>query len=302
MSLDHPARALPAAQEDPRRTMPAGQLALAQRPGLPVSANRFARTDHAGMALGISFALLLGALTLYAMAGGRSQGAASAAPSPQPRPAEAPVSPVVVAPPPVAPVLAPPGPVPIQPALGGLSPADRERSVALIYDTSQPGATRPGAFPLLPARPNATERFALRLAGAGDVSAAEPPRAEPFVLARGTVIAAMLETAVADGRPGQVRAVITTDVLSGDGLRVLIPRGARALGRVQRASPAGTGATVQWTRLLRPDGLAMALGPSAHGGGAMLLLSVLAPGVAAGRPIRILAAHDLDFAAAIQQP
>lgn len=299
MSRDHPARALAAALDDPRRTMPAGELALAQRAGLPVNANRFARTDHAGMALGISLALLLGALTLYAMAGGRSQ---VAVPRPPPRSVDAPVSPAVVAPPPVAPVLAPPAPVPIQPALGGLSLADRERSVALIYDTSQPGATRPDALLPLSVRLNGAERFALRLAGAGDFNAADPPRGGLFVLARGTVIAAVLETVVADARPGQVRAVIIANVLSADGRRVLIPRGARALGKVQRASPGLTGATVQWIRVLQPDGLAVALGPAAPGGGTPLLLSVIAPGAMAGRSIRILAAHDLDFAGTTHRP
>lgn len=73
---------------------------------------------------------------------------------------------------------------------------------------------------------------------------------------RGTVIPVVLESALDSTRPGFVRGVVSRDVRSFDGTRVLIPRGSRVYG--EYASDLNYGqnrALVNWDRLLRPDGV-----------------------------------------------
>lgn len=71
----------------------------------------------------------------------------------------------------------------------------------------------------------------------------------------GTVIQAVMETAFDSTRSGFARAVISRDVSSFDGTRVLIPRGSKLFGEYK--SDVGRGqsrASIQWHRLTRPDG------------------------------------------------
>lgn len=72
---------------------------------------------------------------------------------------------------------------------------------------------------------------------------------------QGTVIQAVLETALDSTRPGFARGLISRDVTGFDGSRVLIPRGSRLFG--EYASDISLGqkrALIQWRRLTRPDG------------------------------------------------
>lgn len=77
---------------------------------------------------------------------------------------------------------------------------------------------------------------------------------------QGTLINAVLETALDSTRPGQTRAVVTRDVYGFDGKRLLIPRGTRLYGSYEADVAQGQKrAQVRWTRLLRPDGVSVAL-------------------------------------------
>ena len=77
---------------------------------------------------------------------------------------------------------------------------------------------------------------------------------------QGTLIPAVLETAIDTDVPGYVRAVVSQDVRSFDGSRVLIPRSSRLIGEYKAASQAGQRrAYLMWTRLVRPDGVSVAL-------------------------------------------
>lgn len=76
----------------------------------------------------------------------------------------------------------------------------------------------------------------------------------------GTIIPAVLETALDSTRSGSVRALVQRDVHSFDGSRVLIPRGSRLYGNYKGELAQGQNrAMVTWTRLLRPDGVTIAL-------------------------------------------
>ncbi|MCK0127542.1 TrbI/VirB10 family protein [Erythrobacter sp. F6033] len=77
---------------------------------------------------------------------------------------------------------------------------------------------------------------------------------------QGTVIPAVLETALDSTRPGGARALVQRNVYSFDGTRVLIPRGSRLYGEYEAGLQRGQNrALVQWTRLIRPDGVTIAL-------------------------------------------
>lgn len=77
---------------------------------------------------------------------------------------------------------------------------------------------------------------------------------------QGTLIPAVLETAINTDVPGYVRAVVSQDVRSFDGSKVLIPRSSRLIGEYKAASQAGQRrAYLMWTRLVRPDGVSIAI-------------------------------------------
>ena len=85
--------------------------------------------------------------------------------------------------------------------------------------------------------------------------------AEPAnTVVQGTLIPAVLETAIDTDIPGYARAVVSQDVRSFDGSRVLIPRSSRLIGEYKAVTQAGQRrAFLMWTRLVRPDGVSIAL-------------------------------------------
>lgn len=73
---------------------------------------------------------------------------------------------------------------------------------------------------------------------------------------QGTLIPAVLETALDSTRPGQARALVIEDVRGYGGKNILVPRGSRLFGEYQAdLAPGQNRALVQWTRLDRPDGV-----------------------------------------------
>lgn len=96
--------------------------------------------------------------------------------------------------------------------------------------------------------------------GAAGGSGKERVQASRFInpsttVPQGTVIQAVLETALDSNRAGFARAVVSRDVMSFDGSRVLIPRGSRLFGEYKSDLAAGQNrAMIQWHRLTRPDG------------------------------------------------
>ncbi|AOO85132.1 type IV secretion system protein VirB10 [Bosea vaviloviae] len=81
------------------------------------------------------------------------------------------------------------------------------------------------------------------------------------LIAQGTTIRGVLETAVQSDLPGMVRAVTAENVWSFDGRRVLIPAGSRLVGEYKSGMAQGqTRVFIVWTRLLRSDGVSVELG------------------------------------------
>ncbi len=77
-------------------------------------------------------------------------------------------------------------------------------------------------------------------------------------ISQGTVVQAVLETALDSNRAGFVRAIVSRDVSSFDGSHMLIPRGSRLFGEYKAdLTPGQNRALIQWHRLTRPDGVVL---------------------------------------------
>lgn len=76
------------------------------------------------------------------------------------------------------------------------------------------------------------------------------------VIGQGKTIEAILETAINTELDGPVRAIVSRDIYSETGRRVLIPRGSRLSGGYQTALLGDTGCrlSISWQRVILPDG------------------------------------------------
>ncbi len=264
-----------AGDRDPREEAPTEVIDLASRTSYPAVANRKGRSDALGLAAGVGFVALLGAATLWGLNASRmgAEEAAPAAAAPaEPAPASEP------APAEAAEQLAPAAPAPV------FAQAPDENTAMAINPYSSPmvifdSGTSPSvvtAEPATPAIPASTGTipgsgsagdFAARIGGVGGGPALAQQAFDPATtVTQGTMIPAVLETAIDTDVPGYVRAVVSQDVRSYDGSRVLVPRSSRLVGQYQSGLQAGQRrAYVIWTTLIRPDGISVQLASPATG-------------------------------------
>lgn len=263
-----------AADADPREEMGAEVIDLASRTAYPVVAQRKGRSDAVALAAGVGFVALLGAATLWGLNASRmDEGQQQAQP---------------VAPAPVAPTIAPPTPeqqaaiaaVPTAPADPAPNPmlagnqnfapapaANPYASPTMVFDSAAPVAPAvavpapAGESPAAAAPAGSAADFASRIGGVGGAPATAASNFDPkTTVTQGTMIPAVLETAINTDVPGYVRAVVSQDVRSFDGTRILVPRSSRLIGQYQSGLQQGQKrAYVIWTRLIRPDGVSVAL-------------------------------------------
>ncbi|MBW8753887.1 MAG: TrbI/VirB10 family protein [Sphingomonadales bacterium] len=261
-------RSKPEELEDPRDRGGAEVIDLATRSVLPQVAQRSGRSDGLGLAAGVALVALLGGVTLWSMNAARETGRL-------PQPAAAPARPVAAAPavPPqaITPAPAPsappaPAPVPVlaapPQANAALAPrANPAASPAVVFDASALPLPLGPAVPGAPAgNGNSNDDFAARLGATGGSSmATATAMIDPkTTVTQGTLIPAILETAIDTDVPGYVRAIVSADVRSFDGSRVLVPRSSRLIGQYKSGLQAGQKrAYVIWTRLIRPDGVSV---------------------------------------------
>lgn len=273
---------------DPRETQGAEIIDLATRNVLPQVARKSAKSDTLGLAAGIGVVALLGAATLWGLNAGRTDQTRPVAQTPAPAPAPVALETAPAVPPQaITPASAPPAPAP-QPvlaapprasAIAAVPGANPLSSPTVVFDASAlpgpagsalvpgplPGPAAPGAVPT----GNSNDDFASRLGGVGGSSATATAMIDPkTTVTQGTLIPAVLETAIDTDVPGYVRAVVSTDVRSFDGSRVLIPRSSRIIGQYKSGLSAGQKrAYVIWTRLIRPDGVSVNIASPAVGFG-----------------------------------
>ena len=85
---------------------------------------------------------------------------------------------------------------------------------------------------------------------------------------QGTMIQAVLETAIDSTLEGPIRGVVTTDVVSYDGSRILIPRGSKLIGSYSADVETGQNRLlVAWERIIMPDNQSVQI--SSFGGDAL---------------------------------
>ena len=144
-------------------------------------------------------------------------------------------------------------------------------SGTVSFEPGRPGQSPPRAMPvawpavkargLTVAGEDRSSKFLAAAASLGDRSA-KAHRIERIdaLVPEGTLIPGILETAIVSDLPGQVRAIVSQDVYSFDGRRVLIPTGTRLIGEYQSEITRGQKRIfVVWTRMLRDDGVSVRL-------------------------------------------
>ncbi len=78
---------------------------------------------------------------------------------------------------------------------------------------------------------------------------------------QGKMMSAVLETAINTEIPGSIRGIISRDVYAEAGNNILIPKGSRLYGNYSTQVVRGQGRVeINWTRLIRPDGVDMKIG------------------------------------------
>ncbi|WP_379548146.1 TrbI/VirB10 family protein [Qipengyuania sp. DSG2-2] len=276
------------AANDPRDTESAEVIDLASRNSYPAVARKQGRSDMVGMVAGIAIVAALGAVTLWSMNSARMEPPASVGtdqvqPAPQ---ATQPVRSAVVAQPKPQPVGAPvrradPAPQPVlsnMPERAALPVAQPNpySSPTMVFDASTGQAVAGGPVAALAeaaadAVPGgvtgSASDFASRIGGVGGGPTQATAMTNPATtVTQGTLIPAVLETAIDTDVPGFVRAVVSQDVRSFDGKNILVPRSSRLIGQYQSGVQGGQKrAYVVWTRLIRPDGASVNLQSPAIG-------------------------------------
>jgi type IV secretion system protein VirB10 len=275
---------------DPREEAGAEVIDLASRTSYPAVANRKGGSDALGLAAGVGFVALLGAATLWGLNAGRetqgdvTEAAVAAGAVPPAQTAAAAPVPDIAALPSANAGAVQAGAVPGMPApaFGAPLPADGYNPQGAPIPYANPYASptvvfdagvAPAAAGTVAAAALAAENggqvpgsgsagdFASRIGGVGGGPASARVDINPATtVAQGTMIPAILETAINTDVPGYVRAVVSQDVRSFDGSRVLVPRSSRLVGQYQSGLQAGQRrAYVIWTRLIRPDGVSVNL-------------------------------------------
>lgn len=274
-----PERADPEHVRDPRDPKGAEIIDLATRSVLPAVTQRKPGREGAGAFAGIVVVGMLGAATLWTMDSARQAPLpAQVGPAKGAATATGPAAPVIPVVPPQAVTNIPaPAPAPALAAAPQAAPAvapaaNPAASPTIVFDvgampgtpTSQIAAPAAGT---MASTGNGNEDFAGRIGGVGGSAAVAAASFAPgTTVTQGTLIPAVLETAIDTDVPGFVRAVVSGDVRSFDGSRVLVPRSSRLIGQYRSGLQAGQKrAYVIWTRLIRPDGVSVNIGSPAVG-------------------------------------
>ena len=253
-------------QSDPRIDLEPETLALAKRNAFPLVAQQSRKKDGMGLAVGAGGALMLGVAVFAGLSGSRevqpqaTQPTAVALPQAKPAPAGAVVPPEALTQvaPGAAPVAAPGVPPIVGEPAAGVNIAEtamlnRHGGPALVVDSSAPPAGAAASAP-------GVGGDVFSVSSGSDVAKATRMKNPGQTVSQGTLIPAVLETAINSDLPGFVRAVVSSDIRSFDGSRVLVPRSSRLIGQYKSGVAGGqTRAYVMWTRLIRPDGVSVAL-------------------------------------------
>ncbi len=265
---------------DKNQSGPTGLLDNASAQARPLVARP---PDRYTVPIIVFVSVILGGIVFAYLNANRPRQVVVAPPPPKPAtivvqaPSPAPVAPPIIAPPTPSPQ---PAPVPV---IHDVGQEARWKSPSLIVDlsgnTPVPNAanaavsggvpTSPIAQALTPPGARAAdtltpdERFAERLGVAGNNGAARASKIADLsnTVAEGSLVTAVLETGINSDVAGAARAIVSRDVRSFDGKKVLIPRGSHVIGQYRSGLALGQSRVfVVWTRLIRPDGASIDVG------------------------------------------
>ncbi len=262
---------------DPREQEGGAQIIdLATRNVLPTVSQR-KKNDSLGLVAGVAIVALLGGLTLWSMDAARNV-EPQAAPTPiasAPAVPAAAITPIAPTPMTTYPAGAPaplsaPAPQAVLAAapnasIGAQVAGNPAASPTVVFDAAGGAAPATADGKTDFKGGTANDEFAARLGGMGGGSASAKRSFDPATtVTQGTLIPAVLETAIDTDVPGFVRAIVSTDVKSFDGRTVLVPRSSRLIGQYKSGLSSGQKrAYVIWTRLIRPDGVSVDIGSPA---------------------------------------
>lgn len=111
---------------------------------------------------------------------------------------------------------------------------------------------------------NANERFLKASASSVFETSVSTRLADPSrTVVQGTIVSAVLETAIDTQLPGNLRAQVMEPVFAFDGSRVLMPQGTILIGQFNNdVDLAQKRVLIAWNRAITPDGKSVALGSS----------------------------------------
>lgn len=273
---------------DPREKESADLIDLASRTAYPGVTQRKGKSDALGLAAGIAAVAAIGGITLWSMNSTRLSepegvGNPQVAPPAQANAAQQPVTvdpaaQAVKAPQNAAGVVrrdpAPAAVLARSPSVLPVASANPYASPTIVFDAGGSAVSiAPAVGPVADTAPNGATAggtasdFASRIGGVGGGPATATVMINPqTTVTQGTMIPAILETAIDTDVPGYVRAVVSQDVRSHDGARVLIPRSSRLVGQYQSGVQAGQKrAYVIWQRLITPEGASVNIASPAVG-------------------------------------
>lgn len=139
----------------------------------------------------------------------------------------------------------------------------QRQSQGVLMDESGTGVTAAGSgFQTLPGDLDANERFLAAAASSVFETSASNKLADPSrTVVQGTIISAVLETAINTELPGNIRAQVTEPVFSFDGRRILMPAGTVLIGTFNNdVEIAQKRVLIAWNRAVTPEGKSIALG------------------------------------------
>lgn len=138
----------------------------------------------------------------------------------------------------------------------------QRESNGVVMDESRARSASVDGVPQLPQDRGANDRSLA--SGTASEAATSVSRTLPDpsrVVAQGTMISAVLETAINTELPGNIRAHVIEPVFSFDGSRILLPAGTRLVGTFgNRDEFEQERVLIRWDRALTPDGKSIALG------------------------------------------
>lgn len=264
---------------DPREQESAEIIDLASRTAYPAVAQAQGKSDTLGILAGVLIVGGLGAIAFWAMNSARLDESPSPPLAADPVTTPAPVQEAVVLEPASEDIeeipFVVPQPIDESAASANAPGINPYSSPTMVFDASAAASTVevPAGEAVTTSTPATTPgagsaaEFASRIGGVGGAPAQAQPMSNPSTtVTQGTLIPAILETAIDTDVPGFVRAVVSEDVRSFDGTRILVPRSSRLIGQYQSGLQGGQKrAYVIWTRLIRPDGASVNLASPAVG-------------------------------------